>query len=163
MAAASLAGTAPITVVIPCGAEKLEGTHAARDLYTSANFRATLAAAEAMVALEGGNVLILSAFYGLLELDEEVASYDVKLGTGNAAEVDELTVAAQLIGLVEGDVYALLPSAYFAKLDAAARLVGGIYPADVYEADAGIGYQRGTVKTIRTTTPAPAEAELVLF
>jgi|tagenome__1003787_1003787.scaffolds.fasta_scaffold17785373_1 hypothetical protein len=74
------AGT--FTVVIPCAAQKRDGVHPARDLYTSSNFRNTLAAAEALAGTEGGRVLILSALYGLVEPDEHIHGYDVKMGGG---------------------------------------------------------------------------------
>jgi hypothetical protein len=142
------------TVVVPCGAEKLEGTHAARDLYTSSHFRATLTAAERMAEAEGGRVFILSALYGLLELDERVGSYNVKLGEGHPAEVTVEELTAQLAEFGIGDdVYAMLPAAYFARLDAACR-EAGVLAFDLFEADAGIGYQRGTAKSIRTSYAA---------
>jgi hypothetical protein len=146
------AGT--FTVVIPCAADKRDGAHPARDLYTSSNFRNTLAAAEALAADEGGQVLILSALYGLVEPDEVIHSYDVKMGSGHPAEVTVGELAEQLGELDDlGDVHCLLPGAYFDRLDAAAREVGAL-AFDLYEGDAGIGFQRGTVRVVRETSVA---------
>jgi hypothetical protein len=48
------------------------------------------------------------------------------------------------------DVYAMLPKAYFRVIDEAFR-TDDVYAQDVYEADAGIGYQRGTCSTVVRT------------
>lgn len=128
--------------VIPCGAEKLDRPAAARDLYVGSSFRLALAAA--LTQVDEAHVLILSAKHGLLALDTIVAPYDMKMG--DADSIDTVNVQAQALGhgmTWDADVYSLLPRAYFAKLNAALYELG-IYAADVYEADAGIGYQRGT-------------------
>lgn len=139
------------TVIVPCAAEKQAGTHAARDLYASSNFRSTLAAAEALAAAEGGQVLILSALYGLVGPDERIACYDVKIGTGHACEITAEEIAAQLADYdATGDLHCLLPAAYLAKVDAAAREVGA-RAFDLYEGEAGIGEQRRVIRCIRET------------
>src|SRR4051794_20762081 len=104
------------TVVIPCAAEKLDGVHAARDLYCSSNFRNTLAAAEALAAAEGGRVLILSALYGMVRPDERIHSYDVKMGEGHPAEVTVAELVEQLEDLDDlGDLHCLLPGQCFVR------------------------------------------------
>lgn len=154
------AGT--FTVVIPCAAEKADGWHAARDLYTSSNFRNTLAAAEALAEAEDGRVLILSALYGLVEPYERLHSYDVRMGAGHEAEVTVAEIADQLVELGDvGDVHCLLPSAYFAKFDAAARLVGAL-AFDLYEGDRAIGEQRRVVRVVRETSTTPNPATFTL-
>lgn len=79
--------------IIPCGARKREGTHAARDLYTGPYFRAALAWAE-----NGGfdQVLILSAKHGLLDLNDPVESYDVTFGDSEAVSADVVREQAYL-------------------------------------------------------------------
>jgi hypothetical protein len=75
--------------IIPCGARKREGRHAARDLYVGPYFRAALRWAETSGA---DRVLVLSAKHGLLGLDELVDAYDLTFGqTGSvtAAEVEQ--------------------------------------------------------------------------
>lgn len=142
------------TVVIPCAADKLAGTHAARDLYTSENFRGALAAAEALAADNDGQVLILSALYGLVELDERITAYNVKMGTGHDAEVTAEEIADQLVELdATGDLHCMLPNAYLAKADAAARTVGALV-FDLYEGDKNIGEQRRVARVLRETAPA---------
>lgn len=140
----------PIVYVIPCAAAKVDHAAPARDLYTSANFRSALATAEAMAAADGGTVLILSAKYGLLELDTVVDTYDVKMGDADAITPEGIRNTAVELGLDEADpeLYALLPAAYFTALaQALAPLY--LFAADVYEAAPGIGYQRGAVRSCR--------------
>lgn len=131
-------------MIIPCGAEKRDGTHAARDLYTGQMFRLALAAALEQLDGDTTHVLVLSALHGLIRLTDQVAAYDVKMG--QPGSVTATTVAAQAAahGIVydaHPDVFALLPQAYWAVLDAALR-ADDIYAADVYEDCAGIGFQR---------------------
>lgn len=140
----------PVVYVVPCGAAKAATATAARDLYTGAHFRNTLATAEAMAAEDGGLVLILSAKLGLIELDTVVAPYDVKMGDADAITPAGILTTAVELGLDELDpeLYALLPAAYFDALAQALAPVD-VYPADVYEAAPGIGYQRGAVRSCR--------------
>lgn len=140
----------PVFVVIPCGGEKLDTPARARDLYTSSMFRLALAAAENSVP-EGteATVLVLSAQHGLITLDTWIAPYDVKMGDPGSVTADEVAEQAQALGITYGaDVYSLCPSRYFTVLDEALRH-DDVYAADVYEADAGIGYQRHTCTVVR--------------
>lgn len=137
-------------VVIPCGAAKAPEATEARNLYTGSMFAHALAAALDITEGNEENVLILSALHGLLRLTDIVAPYDVKMG--DAGSVTAATVADQMIALdiTDADIFTLLPSAYLTVLDAAARTHYN-FVQDVYEADAGIGYQRGTCSSIRRT------------
>jgi hypothetical protein len=63
--------------LLGCGKTKLPGTHRARDLYVGPLFRASLAYAERTA----GAIFIVSARYGLVELDERIECYDQTLGT----------------------------------------------------------------------------------
>lgn len=65
-----------------CGKAKREGRHPARQLYTGALFRAQLAHAEATA----DEVLILSAFHGVVEPDQELLAYDRTLNGATLAE-----------------------------------------------------------------------------
>ncbi|WP_249347139.1 DGQHR domain-containing protein DpdB [Corallococcus exiguus] len=68
--------SAPVQVaLVGCGKAKLKHRAPARDLYTGNLFRAHLAEAEATTS----HGYVVSALYGLLPLDEEVAPYDVTL------------------------------------------------------------------------------------
>lgn len=140
--------TDAIFVIIPCAAAKSSTPAAARDLYTSDNFRATLAAAESD-AFDGATVLILSALHGLLTLDQVVAPYDVKMGDPGSVTPEVVAEQAEALGMTWGaEVYAMLPGAYYRTLNTALRPLD-VYPLDVYEAAPGIGYQRGVVSSVR--------------
>jgi hypothetical protein len=140
--------TARSYMVVPCAADKADHATTAELLYTSANYRLTLAAAKNAGCDE---VLILSAKYGLLRLTDEVEPYDVKMGDAGCVTVAQVRSQAcwlGLTGLDDADVWAMLPKAYFAVLDAALRSVD-TWPTDVYEAAPGIGYQRGVAANVR--------------
>src|SRR5690348_17309313 len=134
--------------IVPCGAEKADAPTAARDLYQGSMFRQAFATATAQADGPADRVLILSALHGLVDPDQVLAPYDLRMG--DAGSVDAATIAAQAeaFGIAAGhNVTALLPSAYFARLDEALK-PAGVYAAQVYEADAGIGYQKGTLACI---------------
>lgn len=152
------ATTTSTWVIIPCGAEKAAEASPARSLYTGGMFRLALQAAEALAAEEGAEVLVLSALHGLVTLDQVLAPYDCKMGDPGSVTPERLAEQAQALGMTwdnGADVYAMLPGAYFRALDAALR-TDDVYAADVYEADAGIGYQRGTAANVRRSYTAAA-------
>ena len=65
-------------VVIPCSGDKADVPFApARQLYTGSYFRLALAAAE---RVDGAQVFVLSAAYGLVPIDKVIATYDVRMG-----------------------------------------------------------------------------------
>lgn len=156
-----------ITYVIPCSARKAAAPAAARDLYTGAMFRHSLAAAEALARWdrEQGNdtrILVMSARHGLVTLDTELAPYDCKMGEPGSVTPARLAGQAWQLGIRhDGDrptqVYALCPAAYYDVLSGALRRLD-VYPQDVYEATAGIGEQRhvNTVCRWDDTTTASA-------
>lgn len=137
-------------MVVPCGAKKLAHAAPARELYCSGHFRMILAAAEAEAEACGGEVVILSAKHGLVDLDAVVEPYDLRMGAEGS--VGPLTISAQAIvrGWADEDVevFAFLPAAYFARLDEGLRPLG-VWAQDVHEADAGIGEQRHTLTVVR--------------
>lgn len=133
-----------IWFVIPCGSEKATTAKPARDLYVSRHFQQTLAKVEAEAAATPGDVrvLILSAYHGLLPLDEVVEPYDVKMGDPLSISEFGVNVTADLCGIAyEDEVYAFLPRRYYDVL-AAGLALSYVYPQDVYEATSGIGDQR---------------------
>ncbi|MFI5881494.1 DUF6884 domain-containing protein [Streptomyces sp. NPDC051554] len=71
----------PELVVIPCGSRKLDRPARAADLYTGSYHRACRKAAD---ALRPDRLLILSARYGLLDLDDVVEPYDTPHGETDA-------------------------------------------------------------------------------
>lgn len=123
--------------VVPCGAAKLDRDAPARDLYTSEHFRRQLRAAE-LACEEGDVVLVLSALYGLVELNEVLEPYDLKMGQPYSVLVYTLALQLKALGITA--VYALLPSKYYRRLREAGDLVG-VLVFDVYEDSRGVGHQ----------------------
>lgn len=79
-------------VLIACAAQKRPQLSKARDLYVSPLFKKNLRYAE---RLGPDQIYILSAKYGLVDLDEEVEPYDLTL---NAMPADEVKYwAAQVL------------------------------------------------------------------
>lgn len=145
-----------IYFVVPCGAAKTAAAAPARHLYTGSAFRHALAAAEAEAAATErdlgveARVLILSALHGLLDPEQVVEPYEMKMGAAGSIAPEAL--AAQIVarGMAYGtdEIYAMLPKAYRAALDAAAEIADGPEVHDVYEVAPGIGYQRGVASSL---------------
>ena len=66
-----------VVVLIGCGAKKRSGRHKAGDLYVGEYFKLCRSLALLLVPTE--NVFVMSAKYGILSLDREVESYDLKV------------------------------------------------------------------------------------
>lgn len=132
------------TYVIPCGGAKLDTPAPAAELYTGSMFRHTLTAAQAAPADgEQARILILSAKHGLVTLDTVLAPYDQRMDQPGSITAAEIAGQALALGIDWGsEVYALLPSAYYSRLDEALRTLD-VWLQPVYEAAPGIGYQRG--------------------
>ncbi|MFY1595574.1 DUF7221 family queuine tRNA-ribosyltransferase-like protein [Micromonospora sp. WMMD737] len=137
-----------ITYVIPCGATKLDRSAPARDLYVGSMFRHTLEQAEQCARLDAdvlgrpARVLILSARYGLVELDQVLEPYELRMGDPGSVSADTLAEQALALGIDWGaDVYALLPRPYLARLDDALRTLD-VYVQNVYEGCGGILQQK---------------------
>jgi hypothetical protein len=79
---------APSVIVIPCGAKKLDHPAPAGDMYIGSYHRAARRAAEAL-AQPGTRIVILSALYGLLDLNDVIEPYELRLG-----DVDAITAGA---------------------------------------------------------------------
>ena len=149
-------------VVVPCSAAKLWHAAPAGELYTGTFHKLARQAGAALVEQHGGQVVILSALHGLLQLDQVVEPYDLTMGQPGAVKVH--VVALQLLQLLRAQdrtpaVVALLPRAYRAVLAGAVEQL----PADVrprmYEpmrGAAGVGYQRQRLAQLRDGTLALA-------
>lgn len=126
-------------ILIPCGAAKSPHPARARDLYTGAHFRRTLRLATST----GQPVRILSALYGLADLDAVLRPYDVTvagLAQEPRARLVDL-VAAQLDALDVERLDLWLPRAYAGvAVQAASRR--GIPTRDLLAGCRGIGEQR---------------------
>ncbi|WP_329557026.1 DUF6884 domain-containing protein [Streptomyces sp. NBC_00696] len=90
----------PELVVIPCGSRKLDHPARAADLYTGSYHRACRTAAE---ALRPDRLLILSARYGLLDLDDVIEPYDTPHGTKESVTAQLLLEQAMLRNIVRLD------------------------------------------------------------
>lgn len=133
--------------VIPCGGAKADMKAAARHLYTGSFFREALNTALANVPAD--RVFILSAKHGLLPLTTEVEPYDLRMGDVESVNGTEVAVQANRLGWNPlTRVQAFLPRKYLSVLEDAARWLG-VEVWDTYEADAGIGEQKRTLKSIR--------------
>ncbi|QDN84395.1 DUF6884 domain-containing protein [Streptomyces sp. RLB3-6] len=85
-------------VIIPCGSAKLDHVAPAGELYVGSYHRSCRAAADALTA-DGGTVLILSALYGLVTLDQEIEPYDLRMGQLGSVAVEKLREQAQELGV----------------------------------------------------------------
>ncbi len=100
--------------IIGCGAAKKDGHHAARDLYMGNLFKAHLRFAERLKPRE---LFVVSAKYGLVQIDEELESYELKLADLDrgelgswrrrvALDVEALTEMGELVVILSGEFYA---------------------------------------------------------
>jgi len=161
--------------VIPCGAGKLDRPAPASELYTGSMFRHTyenvarLAAEDRAAGRGGGQVriLVLSALHGLVEVDQQIEPYDLKMGAAGSVTAEQVRAQAQALGMewgdsghydedLPGEVYALLPKAYLAVLDEALRGVD-VYVQDVYEGCGSIFDQRRVNAIIGRPAVEPVE------
>jgi hypothetical protein len=160
----------PLVYVIPCGAAKLNRPAAARDLYTGSMFRFALTAVLAEAARTDApvRVMILSALYGLVDLDTVLSPYNVTMTSPQAITADRLAdQLAEVLGPGEGmtEVYAFLPAAYRERLAQAAEIVndreldGWALVHNVYEAAPGIGYQRQVLANLNRLESEPVQVE----
>ncbi|QDN75090.1 hypothetical protein FNV64_05200 [Streptomyces sp. S1A1-7] len=87
----------PELVVIPCGSRKLGRRARAADLYVGSYHRACRRAAD---ALRPDRLLILSARYGLLDLDDVIDPYDTPHGAADAITAQALLKQATVRDIV---------------------------------------------------------------
>jgi hypothetical protein len=92
-------------VIIPCGAKKLDHRTRAGSLYVGAYFRACKRAA--FVLAPQSQILILSARYGLLGLDDEVEPYDLRMGQAGSVSIEVVRGQAEQRSLLDAEVIAL--------------------------------------------------------
>lgn len=76
-----------MTIFISCAKNKMDYPCAARDMYISNLFKKSLSYAELMT--EPSNIYILSAKYGLLELNQQIEPYELTLNTMNKKQRKE--------------------------------------------------------------------------
>ena len=103
-------------ILIPCVSKKLEYKAKAGNLYISTLFRLSLAYAK---ELKPDNIFILSAKYGLLNLDDEIATYNETL---NDQSVNDIKVWAEKVVMelekltnLENDLFIFLAGEKYRK------------------------------------------------
>lgn len=103
----------PELVVIPCGSRKLGRRTRAADMYVGSYHRACRKAAD---ALQPDQLLILSARYGLLDLDDVIEPYDTAHGAADAITDQVLPKHATLRDIVRLDPVVALGGARHVSL-----------------------------------------------
>lgn len=104
-------------IVIPCGARKLDRPARAADMYVGSYHRACRRAAQ---ALRPDRLLILSARYGLLGLDDLIEPYDTPHGAAAAVSADVVREQAERRGIAHLDPVVVLGGARHVALAKAA-------------------------------------------
>ena len=137
-------------VVIPCGGAKADHPAPARELYVGGYFRAALGAALALTSPD--RIRILSARYGWLALDDEVAPYDQRIDAPGAVSVEELAATAG--ELAEADEVLVLAGKAYAGAARSALGDSVTVPAGLTQAR-GIGDHLATFAAITRTQEVP--------
>ncbi|MFD9593109.1 DUF6884 domain-containing protein [Kitasatospora sp. NPDC059973] len=147
-------------IIVPCGGAKLDDVAPAGEMYTGTYHRAARRAAE-QLAGPGGRVIILSAKYGLLPLDQWIRPYDLK--AGDPGTVTPATLRHQAFALLLGgaEVTVLGGSAYVALArsvwpHAAAPLHGTRGIGEQMQRLASIAVGRQTDQADAQQAPEPA-------
>jgi hypothetical protein len=138
-------------VIVACGARKANVFEApAGQLYIGSYHKAARRAADAIAAdAPGTRVMILSAMYGLVGLDEEIPCYDLRLGRRYAITAQGLREQAEQLGLLHtAEVVVLAPAAY-------ASLAVQVWPhaQNVLAGTRGIGNQMARFAAIANHQP----------
>jgi hypothetical protein len=105
-------------------------------------------------------VMIMSAFYGLVDLDQRLLTYDCRLGQRHAITTDHLRLRAEQLNLLDTpEVIVLAPAAYTALVTQVCPHAHGPLTGA-----GGIGYQMARLTGLATDRlildhAIPAEAE----
>ncbi|MEU5199012.1 DUF6884 domain-containing protein [Streptomyces scabiei] len=105
----------PRVIIVSCGGRKnrSEKPVPAGERYTGSYHLALRKAADALThGGRTGRVLILSALYGLLNLHDPVAPYDMRMGDEGSVSGEQLREQAADLGILGADVTVLGPRAY---------------------------------------------------
>lgn len=157
--------------VIPCSGKKLPHAAPAGASYLGSWHRLAREAADAIVTRDGGDIAILSAKYGLLDLDRVIEPYDLTIADlerkpkpgerdpypGGSRQLG-YEVAEQLIERGTTQLVLLLPTSYAHVMACAAISVscsrGGptIKRWWPLEGCTGVGYQRAQLAALRDGT-----------
>jgi hypothetical protein len=126
-------------VIIPCGSAKAPTAQPARDLYRGAYFKMCLR--WALAVAQPDDIRILSAKYGLVELDRRLEPYELLMGSSGSISAARLREQATEQRLLERPVLMAAGARYRA-------LVTRVWPAatDVLAGTRGMGYQMARLK-----------------
>lgn len=105
----------PRVIIVSCGGRKnrSEKPVPAGERYTGSYHLALRRAANALThGGRTGRVLILSALYGLLNLHDPIAPYDMRMGDEGSVSAERLRQQAADLGILGADVTVLGPRAY---------------------------------------------------
>lgn len=148
---------APTTavVIVPCGGAKAPGVRPAGEKYIGSYHRQTRKAAAAIAARTGATVLILSARYGLLHLDDTITDYDLVMGQPGAVTAATVAAQAAQLGITDTLVTVIAGRKY-------ADVVTAVWPhaVRVLDGTGGMGVQMNRMAQIAagTWTPEPPAA-----
>lgn len=142
-------------VIVSCGGVKREHPTDAHNLYIGNYFKAARRAADALIRGENDYQVILSAKYGLLDLHDVIAPYEMRMGQPGAVSVDTIAYQAGQLGLVDTpEVIVLAGRAY-------ADVVTAVWPHARRPLDgtAGIGEQLHRLAGVAAAGVLPAAVE----
>lgn len=141
-------------VIVACGARKTPAYETpAGQMYTGSYHKAARRAADTIAAsAPGTRVMILSAMYGLVDLDELILRYDLRLGHRYAITAQGLREQVEQLGMLDtAEVVVLAPAAY-------ADLATHVWPhaQRPLAGTRGIGDQMARLKALAVDDPAVA-------
>jgi hypothetical protein len=99
----------PLVVVVPCGAAKRPRRTTAGDMYTGGYHRACRRYA---VRFGADRILVLSARHGLLDLDEPIDPYELRMGQPGSVTTAAIRRQAERLAVASADVVLLGGRAY---------------------------------------------------
>lgn len=92
-------------VIIPCGAKKHQSKTVAAKMYQGPYFKACLRYAQSIIRRD--SILILSAKYGFLRLNQEIEPYELTLGDPGCVTAADLRKQCDALSLSERNDVAL--------------------------------------------------------
>ena len=131
--------------IVSCVAPKNDGPRAACDKYNSRLFDNMMMAAEQSDCDE---IYILSAKYGLVELDQVIDDYNTKMGDADCISLDELRNQLVDRGIQDDEFYVFGSKAYYQALREAQYSDGYSSVHHVFQGNSGIGSNERGCKLI---------------
>jgi len=137
-------------VIVPCGIRKFPGLVRAAEKYCGPYARSARLAGEAVAELTGATVVTLSALYGLLEDDDLVDDYNLRMGDPGSVTAGRVAEQAARLGITNSLVTVIAGKAY-------ADIVSTVWPHAVRALDGCTSYgnQRARMAAIARGTWSP--------